>query len=485
MYPSLIPAGVQVTMTFDEAFKPFLRWTTPPAPLTGSSPPLVAAASLSSSPELDTPFIESRAGTEVNGRRRRNPKPPMRERESTSRMAVMGYRPTGEAEELLARLHREHTNLTRHSPIHADALVVNEKDPADDLVGTTNGELTAQSLYTLFQTLAFHPHIPPHARLLAREHTSSPLPRQLFLDIGSGFGLQVLRCSILCHESVLCSGIEIAIDRCITSQQIANGMGLDRRAMFVAGNACSSEFLEVLRGATHLFAFSAVFHPHTRRYIAENVLAWKDSNWLVYISFDKRRVLEEAGIPVHAVPHSESCRLGGVHEAGQITAVTSIAGERHTGFFYVRCCSSAETHDSAWTSGVSALLRYSKETVQMAKDARTAAEESSGAVTRSRRAPSTISSLYNSESPARKTAAVETENHQQGKEVPVSNAEEDKDWEVERIVGERTRHGQVQYCTKWVGFGARHNTWLSEEQLTNSRELLAEYLSSRKRKATN
>ena len=44
-------------------------------------------------------------------------------------------------------------------------------------------------------------------------------------------------------------------------------------------------------------------------------------------------------------------------------------------------------------------------------------------------------------------------------------------YQVERIVGSRTAHGEAQYLIKWKGWGKQHNTW---EPLSHLRNLQAD-----------
>lgn len=50
-------------------------------------------------------------------------------------------------------------------------------------------------------------------------------------------------------------------------------------------------------------------------------------------------------------------------------------------------------------------------------------------------------------------------------------------WEIEGIVGERMRGNKKQYRVRWVGFSAKHDSWVPEEHsLEDCPEAVEEYL---------
>ena len=182
---SLIPAGVLVTMSLDAAGKPQLSWTVPPHHAERPSPSASSTIAVASTPpmleashpdsteeprgETNSSLHEDATAAELQPvqslqdeapllkihkkKRKSYEQPP---RAVKQRMAVMGYRPTGCVAKALSRLHAEHRKATEHRPIHSDRLVVDDSNPNDELVGTTNGEMTAQSFYTVFQTFSTH-----------------------------------------------------------------------------------------------------------------------------------------------------------------------------------------------------------------------------------------------------------------------------------------------------------------------------------------
>ena len=40
---------------------------------------------------------------------------------------------------------------------------------------------------------------------------------------------------------------------------------------------------------------------------------------------------------------------------------------------------------------------------------------------------------------------------------------EEKDWEVENIIGKRVKDGVVEYLLKWKGYSAAESTWEDED----------------------
>ena len=209
----------------------------------------------------------------------------------------------------MQQLREEHHRLTKHIwNSHSYHLAEHDEHAA---IGTTNGEMRRAPFCELLQTLMTHPSIPTHARLQA-EQTGA---EHFWLDIGSGYGLAVLRARIISGAKV-CAGIEIAQDRVSVSHRLTGKMGRQHQVHYVSSDVCSSQVLPILLAATHLFAFSAVFSTDTRNYLA-SVLTRPDSSLLVYITCDKSDVFERAGMQVHTEPHGPGCRLGGVHCLGR------------------------------------------------------------------------------------------------------------------------------------------------------------------------
>ena len=53
--------------------------------------------------------------------------------------------------------------------------------------------------------------------------------------------------------------------------------------------------------------------------------------------------------------------------------------------------------------------------------------------------------------------------------------DDDKEYEVDRILSHATRHGQLYYLVKWVGYDSSHNQYLPESALANSSRILRSY----------
>jgi hypothetical protein len=53
--------------------------------------------------------------------------------------------------------------------------------------------------------------------------------------------------------------------------------------------------------------------------------------------------------------------------------------------------------------------------------------------------------------------------------------EEDNVFEVERIITHRGNNHQKEFLVKWLGYDDSENTWEPETNLTNCRQLLAQY----------
>ena len=126
-----------------------------------------------------------------------------------------------------------------------------------------------------------HPSIPSYAQLQA-EQTGA---KHFWLDVGSGYGLAVLRARIVTGAKV-CAGIEIVENRVSISHRLAAKLGMEDQVHFASSDVCNPQALPILLAATHLFAFSAVLSAATQDYLA-GVLSRPDSSWLVYVSCDK------------------------------------------------------------------------------------------------------------------------------------------------------------------------------------------------------
>ena len=51
----------------------------------------------------------------------------------------------------------------------------------------------------------------------------------------------------------------------------------------------------------------------------------------------------------------------------------------------------------------------------------------------------------------------------------------EQEYEVERIIGKRHKHGKTEWLVKWKGYGDTENTWEPDENLTNCEELIRQY----------
>lgn len=60
-----------------------------------------------------------------------------------------------------------------------------------------------------------------------------------------------------------------------------------------------------------------------------------------------------------------------------------------------------------------------------------------------------------------------------------ATARGEKLWEVEKIVGERTRRGRTQYRVRWKGYGVQGDTWEPANEMEQFHILLAEYRATR------
>ena len=50
-----------------------------------------------------------------------------------------------------------------------------------------------------------------------------------------------------------------------------------------------------------------------------------------------------------------------------------------------------------------------------------------------------------------------------------------KEYEVEAILNHRKRRGKVQYLVKWKGYADHENSWVTEKDLENAKEVLQQY----------
>ena len=61
--------------------------------------------------------------------------------------------------------------------------------------------------------------------------------------------------------------------------------------------------------------------------------------------------------------------------------------------------------------------------------------------------------------------------------------ENEEEWEVESIQGQRVRKRQQQYLVKWKGWPAEYNQWVSAEDMANSTELVIAFHKAGKKRA--
>lgn len=194
----------------------------------------------------------------------------------------------------------------------------------------------------LLHTLITHDNISANCRLQSARVATN----HFFLDIGSGYGLAVLRAQLLSGVAV-CGGVEVAQDRVFVSHRLAQAVGLSTQARFVDADACSPGVLPILKAATYLFAYSAVFCLSTRAYLAESVIASSDSNWLVYVTFDEADVLEQAGVKVSRTRHEQNCTEGGAHLLGRTSPLSmSVSGQKLQANIFVRCARTSLNHST-------------------------------------------------------------------------------------------------------------------------------------------
>ena len=53
--------------------------------------------------------------------------------------------------------------------------------------------------------------------------------------------------------------------------------------------------------------------------------------------------------------------------------------------------------------------------------------------------------------------------------------DEDNEYEVEAVIGERQHRGRKQYLVRWLGYDVSEATWESEANLGNAKDAIAEY----------
>ena len=53
--------------------------------------------------------------------------------------------------------------------------------------------------------------------------------------------------------------------------------------------------------------------------------------------------------------------------------------------------------------------------------------------------------------------------------------EGEEEWEVEKILNKRKVRGKEKFLVRWKGFMAEEDTWESQENLQNARDLLREF----------
>jgi hypothetical protein len=297
---------------FMEASGPALRGDDVIAIPPSSSPPL-------SSPSSPPPPPSTDALTGASSRGRR----------TVSTMMSMGWHMSAAIRAELFRLMTAHHRLTANtwngSSDHLEA-------SADADISIANGEMQQQPYCDLIHTLMTHGNLPADCKMQGTSASS-----HFFLDIGSGYGLAALRARILSGVAVV-GGVEVARDRTFISHRLADAVQLRDYVHFIDANATSPDVLPILRAATHLFAYSAVYSRATRSYLAQEVIFCEDSNWLVYVTFDKVDVLKDAGIKVNHGSHEPHCTEGGVHWVGHTSSLSmSVSGQKMQANIFVRC----------------------------------------------------------------------------------------------------------------------------------------------------
>lgn len=63
-----------------------------------------------------------------------------------------------------------------------------------------------------------------------------------------------------------------------------------------------------------------------------------------------------------------------------------------------------------------------------------------------------------------------------------SDGEEEKEWEVEKIVCQKWEKGKTMYRVKWKGWSDEHSTWEPLSNLTHCSSILKEFRRQQKRK---
>jgi len=56
--------------------------------------------------------------------------------------------------------------------------------------------------------------------------------------------------------------------------------------------------------------------------------------------------------------------------------------------------------------------------------------------------------------------------------------QDQEEWEVEKILDSRQRHGKNEYLIRWKGYTQGDDTWEPEDNLQNAGKKLQEYLQS-------
>ena len=54
-------------------------------------------------------------------------------------------------------------------------------------------------------------------------------------------------------------------------------------------------------------------------------------------------------------------------------------------------------------------------------------------------------------------------------------ADGEDEWEVEKIIAQRTKGRHIEYLVKWLGYPESENTWEPPTNLTNCQELLSQF----------
>jgi hypothetical protein len=60
-------------------------------------------------------------------------------------------------------------------------------------------------------------------------------------------------------------------------------------------------------------------------------------------------------------------------------------------------------------------------------------------------------------------------------------ADDSEEFEVEKVVGDRMRHGKREFLVKWRFFDEFENSWEPEDNLGNAREAVTSYLARKRR----